>query len=157
MLVSCLPLVGFTNISSPLEVLPITMPSYTSVGGFNVEHAAVLQVPQRKAERFAGCHRDHRAHRALFISPAYGLNSKSATKECPRLWCRAQTGCDSPKARAWALQRYARSFRVQLHVFQHKFAHAEALDNGALELGRRVDSNLFKRLSFFTPLILRGR
>src|SRR3989338_9645152 len=33
MLVSCLPLVGLTIISSPLEVLPITMPSYTSTAG----------------------------------------------------------------------------------------------------------------------------
>ena len=33
MLVNCLPLVGFTCISSPFEVLPITMPSYTSMPG----------------------------------------------------------------------------------------------------------------------------
>ena len=33
MLVSCLPLVGLTVISSPFEVLPMTMPSYISVPG----------------------------------------------------------------------------------------------------------------------------
>src|SRR3989344_2203490 len=32
-LVSCLPFVGLTDISSPFDVLPITMPSYTSVAG----------------------------------------------------------------------------------------------------------------------------
>ncbi len=52
MFVSCLPLVGLTSISSPLDVFPTTIPAYTSVLGPMYRTPRVCRFPRANVRAF---------------------------------------------------------------------------------------------------------
>src|SRR3989344_8938246 len=83
MLVSCLPLVGLTIISSPFDVLPITMPSYTSTAGPMYKTPRSCRFQSEKPSALPAAIDIIEPTCLRLISPACGLNPTTREERMP--------------------------------------------------------------------------
>src|SRR3989344_5469303 len=122
---------------------------------FDIEYAAVLQVPQREAEHLAGCHRYHRADGAFCnfsrvrteLDEARGKDALAA-----RVEHKLRAVAEQAARRALHNKAHVRVGRA--HVFDNHFALAEALDDGSLIDCGDVDDNFLERLHFDAILLV---
>src|SRR5262249_23304257 len=113
----------------------------------NIEHAALLQTPQRITERLAALHRDHRADSALFYFAGKRLEADNPRRKNSlafRVEHELVAITQKPPCRAF--EDEAHLILMYPEVFHNEFSDTKPLDNGALIFLWRVDDCLLERL-----------